>query len=151
MHLVQCLRNFCNVTFEKFAFFFFFLVWLVLILFHPLKLDHQLVSSGCSSLLQAISAAMSLASFLNLLQATIMRRLKHPSVVSLVAVAQQPRLLLVMEFAPGRSLAYVLQSNASLSRVLQHKIILQVSEWGYFVCHIAGSFNTRSFCLQVSV
>ena len=25
MHLVQCLRNFCNVTFEKFAFFFFFL------------------------------------------------------------------------------------------------------------------------------
>ncbi|XP_076447984.1 leucine-rich repeat serine/threonine-protein kinase 2-like [Babylonia areolata] len=61
-------------------------------------------------------------------EATIMRRLKHPSVVSLVAVAQQPRLLLVMEFAPCRSLAYVLHSNTSLSRVLQHKIIVQVAE-----------------------
>ncbi|XP_070193267.1 leucine-rich repeat serine/threonine-protein kinase 2-like isoform X2 [Littorina saxatilis] len=61
-------------------------------------------------------------------EATIMRRLKHPGVVSLVAVAQRPRYMLVMEFAPGRSLASVLHSNTSLSRVLQHKIILQVAE-----------------------
>ena len=59
-------------------------------------------------------------------QATIMRRLQHPSVVSLLAVAQRPKHLIVMEFAPCRSLNSILQSNAPLSRVLQHKIILQV-------------------------
>nr|KAG5687425.1 hypothetical protein BaRGS_019824 [Batillaria attramentaria] len=64
-------------------------------------------------------------------QATIMRRLKHPSVVSLVAVAQRPHFLMVMEFAPCGSLAHVLHTQVSLSRSLQHKIILQVGSMNY--------------------
>ncbi|KAK7465047.1 hypothetical protein BaRGS_00037786 [Batillaria attramentaria] len=66
-------------------------------------------------------------------EATIMRRLKHPSVVSLVAVAQRPHFLMVMEFAPCGSLAHVLHTQVSLSRSLQHKIILQVGGVGWAI------------------
>ncbi|XP_025107353.1 leucine-rich repeat serine/threonine-protein kinase 2-like isoform X2 [Pomacea canaliculata] len=66
-------------------------------------------------------------------EAIIMRRLKHPSVVSLVAVARTPQHLMLMEFAPGRSLAHVLNSQISLSRTIQHKILLQVAEGMHYL------------------
>ncbi len=60
------------------------------------------------------------------IQADILRRLQHPSVVSLVAVAVRPRRLVVMEFAPCKSLADVLKSSSGLSRTLQLKLCQQV-------------------------
>ncbi|XP_035828110.1 leucine-rich repeat serine/threonine-protein kinase 2 isoform X2 [Aplysia californica] len=61
-------------------------------------------------------------------EATILRRLKHPSVISLVAVAVRPVRLVVMEFAPCKSLGGVLRSSTHLSRTLQLKICQQVAE-----------------------
>ncbi|CAL1534532.1 unnamed protein product [Lymnaea stagnalis] len=61
-------------------------------------------------------------------EATIMRRLNHPSVVALVAVGIRPVRLVVMEFAPHKSLGDVFRSGFHLSRTLQLKIAQQVSE-----------------------
>ena len=59
------------------------------------------------------------------LQLTILRRLNHPSLISLIAVGLHPWML-VMELAPLGSLGNLLQSHRSLSRALQHRIALQV-------------------------
>ncbi|XP_059152219.1 leucine-rich repeat serine/threonine-protein kinase 2-like [Physella acuta] len=61
-------------------------------------------------------------------EATILRRLKHPSVISLLAVAVHPVRLVVMEFAPNKTLGEVFRSGPRLSRTLQLKISQQISE-----------------------
>ncbi|GFO07401.1 leucine-rich repeat serine/threonine-protein kinase 2, partial [Plakobranchus ocellatus] len=61
-------------------------------------------------------------------EATILRRLNHPSVIALVAVAVRPVRLVVMEFAPSKSLGEVFRSGLHLSRTLQLKICQQVAE-----------------------
>ncbi|KAK3762803.1 hypothetical protein RRG08_040498 [Elysia crispata] len=61
-------------------------------------------------------------------EATILRQLNHPSVIALVAVAVRPVRLVVMEFAPSKSLGEVFRSGLHLSRTLQLKICQQVAE-----------------------
>ncbi|CAG5133130.1 unnamed protein product, partial [Candidula unifasciata] len=61
-------------------------------------------------------------------EATILRRLKHPSVIALVGVSLRPVRLVVLEFASNQSLGDVFKSSHNLSRTLQLKISQQVAE-----------------------
>ena len=56
----------------------------------------------------------------------VMRHLQHPSIIDLVGVQLQPRLL-VMELAPQGSLRSVLARKEALFRPVQHRIAAQVS------------------------
>ncbi|XP_069115691.1 leucine-rich repeat serine/threonine-protein kinase 2-like isoform X2 [Argopecten irradians] len=60
-------------------------------------------------------------------EATVLRCLNHPSIVSLLGVSFQPRVI-VLELAPKGSLGNVLKSGRPLDRILQHRIALQVAE-----------------------
>jgi leucine-rich repeat kinase 2 len=51
--------------------------------------------------------------------------LKHPSVVSLLAVGINPRVM-VLELAKHLSLGVVLKQEGKLDQIVQHKIALQV-------------------------
>ncbi|XP_071082435.1 leucine-rich repeat serine/threonine-protein kinase 2-like [Haliotis cracherodii] len=61
-------------------------------------------------------------------EATILRRLNHPSVVSLISVGLRPSRVVVLELAALGSLGSLLKSNTPLSRCLQHRIAVQVAE-----------------------
>ncbi|XP_055882524.1 leucine-rich repeat serine/threonine-protein kinase 2-like isoform X3 [Biomphalaria glabrata] len=61
-------------------------------------------------------------------EATILRRLNHPSVISLIAVAVRPVRLVVIEFAPHKSIGEIFRSSQQFSRMMQLKIAQQVSE-----------------------
>ena len=54
-----------------------------------------------------------------------MIRLKHPNVISLLAVGLRPRLM-VMEKAPYGSLDHVLDNRQNMNPLLIHRIALQV-------------------------
>lgn len=54
-----------------------------------------------------------------------MRHLQHPSVIDLVGVQLEPRLL-VMELAPQGSLRSLLERQEPLFRPVQHRIAAQV-------------------------
>ncbi|XP_033759236.1 leucine-rich repeat serine/threonine-protein kinase 2-like isoform X1 [Pecten maximus] len=60
-------------------------------------------------------------------EATVLRCLNHPSIVSLLGVSFQPRVI-VLELAPKGSLGNVLKSGRPLDRIMQHRIALQVAE-----------------------
>ncbi|KAH9504825.1 hypothetical protein Btru_062039 [Bulinus truncatus] len=61
-------------------------------------------------------------------EATILRRLNHPSVISLIAVSLRPARLVVIEFAPHKSIGEIFKSGQHFSRMMQLKIAQQVSE-----------------------
>ncbi|XP_070559105.1 leucine-rich repeat serine/threonine-protein kinase 2-like isoform X2 [Ptychodera flava] len=61
-------------------------------------------------------------------EVTVLRRLSHISVVSMVGVTLRPSRVLVMELAPLGSLRDVIEGKKRLSRVMQHRIALQVAE-----------------------
>ncbi|XP_029643298.1 leucine-rich repeat serine/threonine-protein kinase 2 isoform X2 [Octopus sinensis] len=60
-------------------------------------------------------------------ETTILRRLKHPSVVCLLAVGLKPRMM-VMELATHGSLGHALASKKIVSVTLAHRIALQIAE-----------------------
>ncbi|XP_076111293.1 leucine-rich repeat serine/threonine-protein kinase 2-like isoform X1 [Mytilus galloprovincialis] len=60
-------------------------------------------------------------------EATVLRCLKHPSVVSLLAVGISPHVV-VLELAQHLSLGTVLKQEGKLQQIMQHKIALQVAE-----------------------
>lgn len=62
-----------------------------------------------------------------MLQVTILRKLDHLSVVSMIAVGLRPRVL-VLELAPLGSLGSQLKAGRAVSRGLQHRIATQVAE-----------------------
>lgn len=57
-------------------------------------------------------------------QVTILRSLRHPSVVSLLGVSIQPRAI-VLELAPLGSMATILKRKSPLDRMARHRIALQ--------------------------
>ncbi|XP_046571062.1 leucine-rich repeat serine/threonine-protein kinase 2-like [Haliotis rubra] len=61
-------------------------------------------------------------------EATILRRLNHPSVVSLISVGLRPSRVVLLELAALGSLGSLLKGNKPLSRSLQHRIAVQVAE-----------------------
>ncbi|XP_041348341.1 leucine-rich repeat serine/threonine-protein kinase 2-like isoform X2 [Gigantopelta aegis] len=61
-------------------------------------------------------------------EATVLRRLQHPSVISLLAVGLRPCRIVVLEFASLGTLTQILKSEKNLSKVLQHRIALQIAE-----------------------
>ena len=64
------------------------------------------------------------------LQVTVLRSLRHPSVVSLLGVPIQPRAI-VLELAPLGSMATVLKGKSPLDKMVQNRIALQVQcHWG---------------------
>ena len=73
-------------------------------------------------------------------QATILKRLCHPSLIQMLGVGIQPRVI-ILELAPLGSLGSLLKNGMNLSRGLQHRVILQVSiSQGHFACqHVVGS------------
>ena len=63
------------------------------------------------------------------LQATILRCLSHPSVVSLVAVGIRPPVIL-LELAPCGTLGTLIKKGTrDLKMPLQHRIATQVQYW----------------------
>lgn len=60
-------------------------------------------------------------------EVTILRSLRHPSVVSLLGVSIQPRAI-VLELAPLGSMATILKRKSPLDRMTRHRIALQVTE-----------------------
>ena len=69
------------------------------------------------------------------LQVTVLRSLRHPSVVSLLGVSIQPRAI-VLELAPLGSMATVLKGKSPLDKMVQHRIALQVLCYWYLVLKI---------------
>ncbi|XP_060085692.1 leucine-rich repeat serine/threonine-protein kinase 2-like [Ylistrum balloti] len=68
-------------------------------------------------------------------EATVLRCLNHPSIVSLLGVSFQPRVI-VLELAPKGSLGNVLKSGRPLDRIMQHRIALQVAEGLAYLHHL---------------
>lgn len=62
---------------------------------------------------------------MNYFQATILKRLRHPSLIQMLGVGIQPRII-ILELAPLGSLGTLLKNGMNLSRGLQHRIISQV-------------------------
>ena len=60
-------------------------------------------------------------------EVTILRHLKHPSLISMLGVGTQPRVV-VLELASMGSLGSMLKAGRALGRGLQHRIALQVIE-----------------------
>ncbi|KAL5013850.1 hypothetical protein ScPMuIL_008120, partial [Solemya velum] len=60
-------------------------------------------------------------------QVTILRALRHPNVVSMLAVGLHPRII-VLELAAHGSLGDVLKNGSMLNKVIQHRIAAQISE-----------------------
>ncbi|CAH1784290.1 unnamed protein product [Owenia fusiformis] len=60
-------------------------------------------------------------------EVTILRRLNHPSILSMVAIGLHPRVL-VLELAPLGSLGSLLKAGRTITRHIQHRIAVQVAD-----------------------
>ena len=76
-------------------------------------------------------------------EAQAMRHLQHRSIISLVGVLLSPRLL-VMEYAPLRSLRSMLRRKEHFSRNMHHRIALQVGLSGKILIQYISTFNPLS-------